>query len=77
MESELFCDDYYVTMDEKTKNLIEELTIWKTRHIMLYPNDVMNLLIHYGFATQSEIEKILETSSNNKLDITLPVCYIS
>lgn len=76
MESELFCEDYYVPLDEKTKKLIEQLTIWKERHIMLYPTDILNMLIDYNFATKDDVEKILLEYGKNSLDITLPTCYI-
>ena len=76
MESELFSEDYYIPLDEKTKNLIKQLTFWKNKHIMLYPSDVLNMLIDHNFATKEDIEKIITENKDNSLDITLPTCYI-
>jgi hypothetical protein len=76
MESDLFCEDYYVPSDEKCLKLIESLAIWKKFKQVLYPSDVLNLMIDLGMVRMSEVEKIIEETGKKSVDIKLPSCYI-
>jgi hypothetical protein len=76
MDSDLFCEDYYQSPDPKMIKFIEEVYKWKRQNLMLYPNDVMNLLIETGNVALVDVLNIFAKAENKSLDITLPTCYI-
>ena len=77
MDSDLFCEDYYVSADEKIVNLVEQILAWKKSSVMLYPADVLNMMIDLNLISMVEVLQIIESTNNKHLDITLPSRYIS
>lgn len=77
MSHEAYCEDFFVGADEKVIKLIEQICLWKTKNLMLYPNDVLNMLIDCNLVNMVEVEQILEASKKKDVDITLPTRYIS
>lgn len=77
MDTDLFCEDFYIEPDPKIVKFIEEVYKWKRQNLMLYPNDVMNLLIETGNVAMIDVLNIFAKAENKPLDITLPTCYIS
>lgn len=77
MNSDLFCEDYYQAPDEKVVKLVTQLLAWKKYNLLLYPNDVLNMLIDNGLITKYDIQNIIDDVEKKTLDITLPTCYIS
>jgi intergrase/recombinase len=76
MESDLFCEDYYTPSDEKCLKLAESLAIWKKYKQVLYPSDVLNIMIDLGMIRLSEVQKIIDDTDKNNVDMNLPSCYI-
>jgi hypothetical protein len=77
MNSELFCEDYYIQTNEQTIKFVEETYKWKKKNMTMYPNDVINILIETGNLTTLDVLNIFQKAEKKSLDITLPTCYIS
>jgi hypothetical protein len=77
MNSELFCEDYYIQTNEQTIKFVEEIYKWKKKNLTMYPNDVINILIETGNLTTLDVLNIFQKAEKKSLDITLPTCYIS
>jgi len=77
MSHEAYCEDFFTTADKNTINFVEQITLWKKRNLMLYPNDVLNMLIDCNMITMVEVEQILEMTNKKQVDITLPTRYIA
>jgi hypothetical protein len=77
MNSELFCEDYYIQTNEQTIKFVEEIYKWKKKNMTMYPNDVINILIETGNLTTLDVLNIFQKAEKKSLDITLPTCYIS
>lgn len=76
MQNDLFCEDYYQPPNPNIVKMIEQLEGWRRKHLTLYPNDVINMLIDAELITVYDAEKILKIVQEKSLDITLPTCYI-
>ena len=57
--------------------VVEQLAIWKTHKQLLYPIDVMNMMIDNGVVTESEVREVIESVKKKQLDIRLPSVYIN
>lgn len=77
MDTDLFCEDFYQAPDEKVVKLVTQLLAWKRQNLMLYPNDVLNMLIDNGLITKYDIQNIIDDVEKKTLDISLPTSYIS
>ena len=77
MDSDLFCEDYYTPPNENIVKLVTQLLAWKRQNLMLYPNDVLNMLIDCEFLNKYEMQNIIDDVDKKPLDISLPTCYIS
>ena len=77
MQTDLFCEDYYIPPNEKIVELIKNLSAWDRKHLTLYPKDVINMLIEANIITTYDAQKIIEENKEKTLDISLPTCYIS
>lgn len=77
MSHEAYCEDFFTTADKNTINFVEQITMWKKRNLMLYPTDVLNMLIDCNLISMVEVEQIIEASSKKPVDITLPTRYIA
>jgi hypothetical protein len=77
MNSELFCEDYYIQTNEQTIKFVEEIYKWKKKNLTMYPNDVINILIETGNLSTLDVLNIFQKAEKKSLDITLPTCYIS
>ena len=77
MDSDLFCEDYYIGADKKIVNLVEHLLAWKKSNHMLYSADVLNMMIDLNLISMVEVLQIIDSTGNKKLDITLPTSYIT
>ncbi len=76
MNSELFCEDYYIQPNENIVKFIEEIYKWKKKNLTMYPNDVINILIETGNLSTLDVLNIFAKAEKKSLDITLPTCYI-
>ena len=77
MNSELFCEDYYIQTNEQTIKFVEEIYKWKKKNLTMYPNDVINILIETGNLSTLDVLNIFQKAEKKSIDITLPTCYIS
>lgn len=77
MNSELFCEDYYIQPNEKIVKFVEEIYKWKKKNLTMYPNDVINILIETGNLSTLDVLNIFQKAEKKSLDITLPTSYIS
>jgi hypothetical protein len=77
MSHEAYCEDFFTTADKNTINFVEQIVLWKRRNLMLYPDDILNMLIDSNLITMVEVEQIIDTTKQKSLDITLPTRYIS
>jgi hypothetical protein len=77
MDTDLFCEDFYQAPDEKVVKLVTQLLAWKRQNLMLYPNDVLNMLIDNDLITKYDIQNIIDDVEKKTLDISLPTSYIS
>jgi hypothetical protein len=57
--------------------VVEQLVIWRKHKQLLYPIDVINMMIQNGLVTESEVREIIEANDKKSLDIKLPPVYIS
>lgn len=57
-------------------DFVEKIISWKLNRHMLYPEDVLNMLIDSDLCSISEIQEKIEEASKNKLDPSLPNTYI-
>jgi hypothetical protein len=76
MSHEAYCEDFFTTADKNTINFVEQIVLWKRRNLMLYPDDILNMLIDNNLITMVEVEQIIDTTKQKSLDITLPTRYI-
>lgn len=76
MSHEAYCEDFFMTADKNTIKFVEQICLWKKRKLMLYPTDVLNMLIDCNMVSMVEVEQILEATSKKPVDITLPTRYI-
>jgi hypothetical protein len=76
MSHEAYCEDFFTTADKNTINFVEQIVLWKRRNLMLYPDDILNMLIDNNLITIVEVEQIIDTTKQKSLDITLPTRYI-
>ena len=77
MNSELFCEDYYIQTNEQTIKFVEEIYKLKKKNLTMYPNDVINILIETGNLSTLDVLNIFQKAEKKSIDITLPTCYIS
>jgi hypothetical protein len=77
MNSDLFCEDFFTTADKNTINLVQQIVMWKRKNLMLYPDDILNMLIDNNLITMVEVEQIIDMTNQKSLDISLPTRYIS
>ena len=77
MSHEAYCEDFFTTADKNTIKFVEQICMWKKRNLVLYPTDVLNMLIDCNLINMVEVEQILEMTGEKVVDITLPTRYIA
>ncbi len=56
-------------------NFIKQIIIWKTHREMLYPEDILNMLIEHGLTSEYVVCKMLNESDKD-VEFKLPKKYI-
>ena len=77
MSHEAYCEDFFVTADKNTVKFVEQICMWKKKNMMLYPTDILNMMIDCNLLTIVEAEQIMEVTNKKQVDITLPTRYIA
>lgn len=77
MTHEAFGEDYFKPVDKNVVNLVEQICMWSRKSYVMYPTDVLNMLIENNIITKVEVDNIVEQTNKKPLDITLPTSYIS
>lgn len=77
MTHEPYCEDYFKPTDKNVIKLVEQICMWSRKSYVLYPIDVLNMLIEHGLISQVEVEKIVNDTDKKPLDVSLPNRYIS
>lgn len=57
-------------------NFIKMICIWKEKNQMLYPDDVLNMLIENGLTSKYEIDILLSNLDKDSDLLKLPKKYI-
>ena len=60
MMQDLFCEDYYISSSQQAINTLKELIKWKLSGNVLYPDDVINIMIHFDLVKKHDYNKLLE-----------------
>jgi len=65
-------EDYYVKTAEEVKTFTEKIIAWKNNKQLLFPDDVLNMLIDCKLINEYEVKEIID---KKPLDISLPTKY--
>lgn len=65
-----------MTATSETKQLAEKIVVWMKYKQLLYPVDVLNLMIDSNLISISEVEDIIESTMKKPIDLGLPNRYI-
>ena len=76
MMQDLFCEDYYISSSQQAINTLKELIKWKLSGNVLYPDDVINIMIHFDLVKKHDYDKLLEELKEKPVDLHLPINYI-
>jgi hypothetical protein len=75
MDSDLYCEDYFVPASEQVKQFITTIAKWKQHNQMLYGSDVLNIAIESGLITAGEVTSLI-SQVKSTVDLQLPNKYI-
>ena len=75
MDSDLYCEDYFVPASEQVKQFITTIAVWKQHNQMLYGSDVLNIAIESGLITAGEVTSLI-SQVKSTVDLQLPIKYI-
>jgi hypothetical protein len=76
MTHEAYCEDFFKPANENVVKIVEQISMWSRKSYVLYPTDVLNMLIEHNLISQVEVEKIVNDTRQKPLDLTLPQRYI-
>lgn len=65
-----------MSTSSESKNLAEKIVVWMKYKQLLYPVDVLNLMIDCNLISISEVEEIIESTMKKPIDLGLPNIYI-
>lgn len=61
--------------EDKINNFVSTILLWKQHNEMLYPDDVLNMLIQYEIVSQYQVKYMID-NQKNKGEFKLPKKYI-
>ena len=64
-------------MNENYKDFAKQIVIWKKYKQIIYPEDILNMMIDCNLISYTELNEIIKESDKKVLDLKLPNTYIS
>lgn len=63
-------------MNEDIQKFIKQIIIWKKYKQLLYPDDVLNMMIDCNLIKYIDLEELIKEIDKKPLDLLLPNTYI-
>ena len=60
---------YYSGPSTNVVDLVAEILTWRLNNSILYPNDVLNMLVDHSFVTKYDIDRITENYKPKQLKL--------